>query len=248
MMSKKKRIVIISAIVVACFIIIGIVYAFFSDTVTKHNNFKLGSVDIEDINLSIKQEFSSQTAHAILEPGDIDTVSWTTKNNGASAVKTRQTLEIYWEDVDLDASKQVLFLYPANMKKTEILADFAKGTQAQYQIKTQAVTREVEGKTQKGIKYEFLGDTLNGTDGKDVASEANYNSTTEGIIDSEITTDDTKKKEDDVAFRVLVNPNLSYLYQKKPIYVKITTEGMQYLEGMQYQEGQWVVVDTQEIP
>ena len=66
MMSKKKRIVIISAIVVACFIIIGIVYAFFSDTVTKHNKFKLGSVDIEDINLSIKQEFSSQTAHAIL--------------------------------------------------------------------------------------------------------------------------------------------------------------------------------------
>ena len=41
MMSKKKRIVIISAIVVACFIIIGIVYAFFSDTVTKHNKFKL---------------------------------------------------------------------------------------------------------------------------------------------------------------------------------------------------------------
>lgn len=247
-MSKKKKIVIISTIVIACFIVIGIVYAFFSDSITKHNKFKLGSVDIEDINLAIKEEYSSQTAHAILEPGDIDTVSWTTRNKGASAVKTRQTLEIYWEDVDLDTTKQVLFLYPANMKKSEILADFEKGAQAQYKIATEAITREVEGKTQRGIKYEFLGDTLNGTDGNDVASEANYNSEVEGKIDTAINTDDSNKKEDEVAFRVLVNPNLSYLYQKKPIFVKITTEGMQYLDGMQFKDGEWVVVDTQEIP
>ena len=56
------------------------------------NRFRLGSLNIEDYDLSLKK---GEVAKTTIEPGDIDSLSWTTKNEGTMGAKTRQKLEIY---------------------------------------------------------------------------------------------------------------------------------------------------------
>ena len=245
-MSNKKKITIIATVVVISFIIIGIVYAFFSDFVEIPNKLTIGTVRIKDLNLRLTK--SNGQIATLIEPADIDTLSWTTENDGTAGVLTRHTLEIYWqEDVGEDANN-LLYMYPANMSKEAILADFEKvyaGQESQYLIKTEKVSKLFGDKTKYGIKYQFVGDALNGSDNKEVSNEVNYNSTVESIIDSSITTDDDSKTKDEIAFRILLSPKTSYLFQGKSLSIKVTTEAMQYTdEGSE----NWTVVDTQEIP
>ena len=104
----------------------------------------------------------------------------------------------------------------------------------------------------KVMKYDpfvVVGDTLNGSDGKDVSKEVNYNLANNdvsdsSVIDENINTDDNSKTEDEISFRLLISPKMSYLFQGKNVSVKVTTEAMQYTESG---SGNWTVVDTIEI-
>lgn len=242
-MTKKKRIIIISSIVVASFIIMGIVYAFFTDFEQLTNRLVAGTLNIEDTEISFKKA-NGENAD-LLEPGDINTLSWTTKNVGTSGALTRQTLELYWTD-DLDVGVNTLiYMYPANMTDEAILEDYAKGENSEYAIDFTEVTRTIEGKNKNGVKYQFVGDTLNGSDNIEVSNEVNYNSDVAAVIDSNINTDDTNKKEDSIAYKILLSPDTSYLYQGRKLSVFLTTEGMQYTEDG---SGTWTVEDTQQIP
>ena len=242
-MTKKKRIIIISSIVVASFIIMGIVYAFFTDFEQLTNRLVAGTLNIEDTEISFK-EANGENAD-LLEPGDINTLSWTTKNVGTAGALTRQTLELYWTD-DLDVGVNTLiYMYPANMTDEAILEDYAKGENSEYAIDFTEVTRTIEGKNKNGVKYQFVGDTLNGSDNIEVSNEVNYNSDVAAVIDSNINTDDTNKKEDSIAYKILLSPDTSYLYQGRKLSVFLTTEGMQYTEDG---SGTWTVEDTQQIP
>lgn len=246
MMSKKKKTAIIATVVLCSFIIMGVVYALMQDTERKTNKVTIGSVEIDDLNLQLTRENGSPAT--ILEPADLDTLSWQTKNIGRTGVLTRHTLEIYWdEDVGPEASS-LLYMYPANMSREAILADFAKvyaGQESQYLLETTAVSKTVGNKTKYGIKYQFVGDALNGQDGKEVSNEVNYNSDVEAIIDSNISTDDESETQDDIAFRLLLSPKTSYLFQGKSVSITVTTEAMQYTEdGSQ----NWTVVATQTLP
>lgn len=250
MMSKKKKIGIITAIVVASFIIMGIVYALFSDRIQIVNKLKIGTLQIDDLNLTLKKE--NGDTEDVLEPADLDTISWTTKNVGTSGALTRHILEIYWKDASNTNLSDVLYLYPANLSKETILADFQNiqdGNASTYVLDTETFTRDVIGGTTNGIKYKFVGDRLKGSDNKSVikdgeqasVAEVNYNSTDTTIIDTNISTDDTSETQDEISFRMLVSPKMSYLLQGKRIEIKVTTEAMQYTEDG---SENWTVVDT----
>ena len=244
MMSRKKKTIIIASIVIAAFAIMGIVYALLSDSLELTNKITVGSVKIDTYNLKIKDAKGEDVQ--IMSPADIDTISWTTENKGTAGVLTRHTLEIYWDD------NVQLYLYPANMSDSAILEDFEKiqnGQESTYLLNTQAITKEVNGVTKNGLKYNLVGDNLNGSDNNDtdknISKEVNYNSTVSSIIDANINTDDNNKKLDTVAFKVLLSPKTSYLNQGKNISAKVLTEAMQYTEDGQ---GEWVVADVAELP
>ena len=231
-MSKKKKSIIIVSIVIAAFAIMGIVYALLSDNTEIINKITIGTVKIDSLNLKLTDKKGNQVE--LMAPADVDTLSWTTKNLGTSGVLTRHTLEIYYED------NVNLYMYPANMSEEAIYADFEKiqnGEESSYLIKTEPITGE-----KKGMKYSFIGDTLNGSDNKEVSKEVNYNVTEESIIDSNINTDDTDKKSDEIAFRILLSPKTSYLEQGKKLSAKVTTEAMQYTEDG---KENWQVVDVE---
>lgn len=237
-MSKKKKTIIISAIILVAFVIMGVVYALFTDTLSIKNKFKVGTVHIDTKDLLIKENIADTTKDELLAPGDIDYITWTTENLGKTAVLTRHTLEITWE------GEQQFYLYPANMPDEIINADF-KDNAAGNAIVTEPITSVVEGQTKVvGMRYNFTGDTLDGqdnTESNSVSKEENYNSTSYPT-----NTDDTEKKLDKVAFKILLSPRTNYLQQNKKINIKVKTEGMQYTEEGS-QEGNWVAVDVEEI-
>lgn len=240
-MTKKKKLFIISTIVILSFVVIGIVYAFFTDYNEVKNRFRLGSLNIEDYDLSLKK---GEVAKTTIEPGDIDILSWTTKNEGTMGAKTRQTLEIYFKD---DASAELvdlLHIYPANMTDSAILEDFEKGLNSEYEITAEKVTKAWGNKTIHGLKYQFVSDTLNGTDNKNINQEVNYNLDNSEVTIADFTTDDTSATQDNIAFKVLLSPQTSYLYQGSQVYIRVTTEGMQYTEDG---SGTWQIVETAEI-
>lgn len=239
--NKKKKIIIIT-IIIASFIIIGLVYAIVTDNLSLTGKVNTGSVQIETLNLSFKKANGQDVD--VIEPADIDTLSWTTKNIGTSGILTRHTLEIYWNDETDENANNLLYLYPANMSKEAILADYEKGEQSQYIIKTEKVSKQVDGKTRYGIKYVFLGDTLDGTDMTGVSKEANYNISDSTVIQDNLKTDDNETVQDSVAYKLLLSPKTSYLYQGKSVSIKVVTEAMQYTEDV---SENWTVVDTQEI-
>ena len=80
MLSKKKKSIIILTIVLISFTIMGIVYALLSDNMTLINKIKIGSLKIEDLNLKLINS-KDEEVNSML-PGDIDILSWTTKNVG----------------------------------------------------------------------------------------------------------------------------------------------------------------------
>lgn len=264
-MSKKKKIAIISTMVIAAFIVIGIVYALLSDRQTLYNTTVIGSLNIENTAISVKKPNNEDAL--IWEPADVNTVSWTTENTGTIAALTRHTLEIYWKD-DTDASaSDLLYLYPANVTKEAILEDF-KNEKA-LPLETEKVSKEVNGKTKYGIRYQFIGDILDATDmvveipaekQDDIIKEVNYNKqvdsnndsnnnsnneATNSIIDEDINTDDANTLLDSIAFKLLVSPQTSYLFQGRELSIKVTTEAMQYTEDG---SETWTVVSTQQTP
>ena len=237
-MSKKKKTIIISAVILVAFVIIGIVYAFFSDKFELKNKFKVGTVHIDTKELLIKENITDTTKDLLIAPGDIDYITWTTENIGKSAVLTRHTLEITWE------GDQQFYLYSANIPDEIITADF-KNNNANDALVTEPITKIVDGKEKVvGMKYNFTGDTLDGSNNNEsnsVSKEENYNSES-----YQTNTDDTQNKLDEVAFKILLSPKTSYLQQGKKINIKVKTEGMQYTtEGSQ--EGNWVAADVEEI-
>ena len=237
-MSKKKKTIIILAIILIAFAVMGIVYAIFSDKLELKNKFKVGTVHIDTKELLIKKNITDTTNDLLFAPGDIDYITWTTENIGKSAVLTRHTLEITWE------GDQQFYLYSANMPDEIIEADF-KDNNAGNAIKTEPIIKMVDGSEKVvGMKYNFTGDTLDGSNNNEsnsVSKEENYNS--ESYPQS---TDDTENILDKVAFKILLSPKTSYLQQGKNINIKVKTEGMQYtVEGSQ--EGNWIAADVEEI-
>lgn len=234
---KKKKIGVIILVIV---IIVGIVLATVSINRLIQNFVKSGTVQVEEINLQLKDSEGNITKEiADWEPGDVDLVTWKVKNIGTSAVYTRNKLQIYWNEEVL-SNNQVIYLYPANMSKQEIIEDFKKGKDSKYKLNVTSgeITLD-DNNVKKGIEYQFLGDVLDGTKMTGKSKEVNYNS--ESFVN---TTDDKSEVEDEIAFNILLSPNTSYLYEGKTLTIKVVTEAMQFTE-----EGkeEWQIVDTQTI-
>jgi len=237
MENKKKKAIIITTIVITIFTIIGIAYALVSDNLNLFGKTTTGSVKIETLNLSFKKSNGDEVN--VIEPADINTISWTTKNIGTSGILTRHTLEIYWNDETDENANNLLYLYPANVSREEILSDYENAEQSKYLIKTEKVSKEVDGTTRYGIKYQFVGDVLDGTDMKNISKEVNYN-----LSDFESTSDDNDAVLDNISYKLLLSPKTSYLLQDKNVSIKVTTEAMQYTEDG---SENWSVIDTKEI-
>lgn len=234
---KKRKIGVIILVIV---IIVGIVLATVSINRLIQNLVKSGTVQVEEINLQLKDLEGNVTKEiADWEPGDVDLVTWKVKNIGTAAVYTRNKLQIYWNEEVLN-NNQVIYLYPANMSKQEIIEDFKKGEDSKYKLNVTSgeITLD-DNNVKKGIEYQFLGDVLDGTKMTGKSNEVNYNS--ESFVN---TTDDKSEVEDEIAFNILLSPNTSYLYEGKTITIKVVTEAMQFTE-----EGkeEWQIVDTQTI-
>lgn len=225
---KTKTLIIIAALLAITVLVIGIAYALFTSSDLKQNKFKVGTLDIQILNLDMKN--SSNESTRTLMPGDIDVVSFTAKNVGTMAALTRHTIDIYWKDVatineitELNA-EELLVLYPSTMTDEEIRADFAgeKTQKLEVELMPTVVQKEVAGKSVYGLRYKFVGNTLEGTK-------------PQGVADSD---------SQDISYKLLLNPQTSYLYQEEPIGIDVVTEGMQYTEEG---SGTWTVTDSDGI-
>lgn len=225
---KTKTLIIIAALLAVTVLVIGIAYARLTSSEEKRNRLKVGTFDIQILNLDMKN--SSNESTRTMMPGDIDKISFTAKNNGTMAALTRHIIDIYWKDVEtinsiteLDAS-ELLVLYPSNLTDEQIRADYAgeKTQKLTVELMPTAVQKEVNGKTVYGLRYKFLGNTLEG-------------SKPQGVADSD---------SQDISFKLLLSPQTSYLYQEEPIGVDVVTEGQQYTEEG---SGTWTVTDSQGI-
>ncbi len=233
---KKKIGVIVFIIVIA----VGIVLATVSTNRLIQNLVRSGTVQVEEINLQLRDLEGNGTKEiADWEPGDVDLVTWKVKNIGTSAVYTRNKLQIYWNEEVL-SNNQVIYLYPANMSKKEIIEDFKKDEDSKYKLNVTSGDITLDNNTvRKGIEYQFLGDVLDGTKMTGNSKEVNYNS--ESFVN---TTDDKSEVEDEIAFNILLSPNTSYLYEGKTLTIKVVTEAMQFTEEG---KAEWQMVDTQTI-
>lgn len=235
---KKKK---IGVVILVVLVIVGIVLATVSINKLIQSLVKSGTVQVEEINLQLK-DLEGNSSKEILdwEPGDVDLITWKVKNIGTASIYTRNKLQIYWnEEVPIE-DNTIIYLYPANMSKKEIIEDFKKGENSEYKINVTSGEITLEDNTAKrGIEYQFLGDILDGTKMKGNSKEVNYN--LEGFANA---TDDKSDIEDEIAFNILFSPKTSYLYEGKTLTIKVVTEAMQFTE-----EGkeEWQIVDTQTI-
>lgn len=238
---KKKIIGIILIIIVAIIIIIGYVLAVFTDTTNTDSTINVGSVSIEPINLQVQidQLGTMGKTGAEMEPGDVNLITWQVKNTGKSAIYTRHTLRIYWnEEIDYTNNDEIS-LYPANLTKAQITEDLNNEKQYKINKEENKIIVNKNNEQKLGVEYKFYGDILDGEDAIGYSQEKDYNNS-----DFEKTTDDTSTKEDIVAFKIIMNPEMSYLFQDKTISIEVITEAMQYnING----ESIWQVVDTQTI-
>lgn len=235
-MEKKKK---TKAVVTSLIIIAGITIAVTIGGVIQFL-VRSGTVKVDKINLQLKDSRGNVGKEIRdWEPGDINQVSWKVKNIGTAAVYTRNRLQIYWnEEVNTDA--QMIYLYPANMSKQEIMTDFKKGEEAEYAIAVEVGDVDVgEGETKKGVEYVFYGDVLDGTKMTGKSQEVDYN-----IQANVKETDDNSATEDDIAFNILFSPKTSYLYEGKTVTIKVITEAMQCTDNG---KAEWQIVDSQSI-
>lgn len=232
---NKIKVGVITALTVA-----GVSIAAVTANYVLQNTVTSGTVDVEAINLQIKQQDGSYTKELPnWDPGDVNMITWKVKNSGTSAVYTRNKIRVYWNG-NVPDDGQMLYLYPANMSKSQILEDFKKGEESEYAIQVTAGDITIEGgTTKKGIEYSFAGDSLDGTEMTNISQEENYNSPKFGT-----TTDDQSTTEDDVAFNILLSPKTSYLYSNKSLTIEVITEAMQHTDDG---KEEWHIVDKQSL-
>lgn len=225
-MDKQKKSKKVKAIVGAAIVIAGISIAAVTANMVVENTVKSGTVTVESINLQLTDESGNSTTNLTSwDPGCVEKVSWKVKNTGTAAVYTRNKLRVYWNEETPDNEK-VLYLYPANVSKSEIKNDIAKGENAQYAIKAEYGTITLDdGTEKKGYEYELFGDILDGSEMTGKSEEVNYN-----IQAFDSVTDDNNATEDDVAFNLYLSQDTSYLYGDKTLTIEVVTEAMQCTE------------------
>lgn len=239
-MDKQKKSKKIKILVGTVLVIAGVSVAAVTANKVIENTVKSGTVSVESINLQLTDESGNSTKNlSSWDPGDVQTVSWKVKNSGTAAVYTRNKLRVYWNEETPDNEK-VLYLYPANVSKSEILKDIAKGENAEYAIKAEygQITLD-DGTEKKGYEYELFGDILDGSEMTGKSEEVNYN-----IQAFDKTTDDTNAVEDDVAFNLLLSPKTSFLYGKNTLTIEVVTEAMQCTEDG---KEEWNIVSIQTL-
>lgn len=232
---KKIKIGVITAITIA-----GLSIAAVTANKALENVVTSGTVNVEAINLQIKDKDGNNTKELkSWDPGDVNMITWKVKNSGTAAVYTRNRISIYWNE-DFDDNEQVLYLYPANMSKSEIIEDYKKGADSKYAINVEVgdITLE-DGTIKRGIQYSFNGDSLDGSEMTGLSKEENYNS-----ADFTSATDDSNVSEDDIAFNILLSPKTTYLYGDKTITIDVVTEAMQHTDDG---KEEWHIVDKQSI-
>lgn len=240
-MKDKKRIALIILIVIGLCIALILSYAVISQNFTAKYELTTGSLIIQELNFKIENKETGELVNQVTNwaPGDASIITWDVENIGTSAAFTRNTLKIYWDDEIATVDNPLIYLYPANMTNNEILEDFEG--EKKYQIATESVLQDETGE-KIGISYTFYGDTLEGTENKSVAQETNYDNSDFGT--ESFTTIEQEISKDKIAFRLLLNPHLSYLNQGSGLTIKIQTEAMQYTEnGLE----EWKVESEQEI-
>lgn len=240
----NKKIILIILIVIAGLAFIASVYAVVSEVYEINHKVKTGTVTLQDINLKIEDRLTGVMEDRLTKwsPGDASILTWDTVNTGTAAVRTRHTIQVYWNDTNIgESAKDLLYFYPANMTNEEVLADFNQTKSKALEIDRES-TIEVDGAQKIGVSYTFLGDILDGTDKTEFAEEKNYDA--EGFEEETFTTKESQTTSDKIGLRILLNPNTSYLFQEKELSIKVITEAMQYTEdGV----GEWTVQSTQVI-
>lgn len=239
-----KRIVIISLIAIIIIALLTVSYAIFTDVVTKNNKISFGNLQIENRNLQLENKLTKTMEAKITSwaPGDANIITWNTVNVGTAAAKTRQTIQVYWENSNIeDSAKELIYLYPVNMTNEEVLQDFNGEKTNLIQTDTQASIK-IDDENKKGISYTFYGDTLDGTDRKGVSTEVDYDNKNFGT--TVFTTVENDTILDKIGFRILLSPTASYLYQDEQLSVRIITEAMQYTEDG---SGEWQVESVQDL-
>lgn len=230
---KKIKIGVITALTIA-----GLSIAAVTANKTIQKKVTSGTVEIESINLQLQDQSGNFVKElSNWDPGDVNMIKWDVKNIGTAAIYTRNRLRIYWNE-DVADSEQVIFLYPANMSKSEIIEDYKKGESSKYAIKANVGDITLEDKTiKKGIEYSFFGDPLDGSEMVVNGTEINYNSP-----DFESKTDETISTEDNIAFNILLSPDITFLYGGKTLTMEVVTEAMQHTDDG---KAEWKIVDKQ---
>ncbi|MBE5965122.1 MAG: hypothetical protein E7252_09445 [Lachnospira sp.] len=233
---KKKSKLLIASLIIIAGIVIAVTVGGIIQAIVK-----AGTVKVDKINLKLTDANGNESKELRdWEPGDIDMISWKVKNIGTAAVYTRNKLQIYWNE-PVDDELKVIYLYPANMSRQEILNDFKKGEEAEYAIPVEIGTIDFGGSVGEkvGIQYEFLGDVLDGTKMTGKSQEVDYN-----LQANVKTTDDNSSTEDDIAFYILFSPKTSFVFENKTVTINVITEAMQCTaEG----KAEWQIVDSQSI-
>lgn len=239
-----KKTVIFSIIIVMVFVILMTSYALFTDVITKNNKFTMGNLKIENRDLKVENKLTKtmETEITVWSPGDANIITWNTVNVGTVGAKTRHTIQVYWKNSNIDDSAQeLIYLYPVNMTNEEILQDYAGEKTNAISVDRQAII-QVNNENKKGFSYTFYGDTLNGSDNKNIATEVDYDNKNFGTTEfTSVESDDTLDK---IAFRILLSPSAPYLYQKEQLSVHIITEALQYTEDG---NGEWQIESIQDI-
>lgn len=237
-MDKRKKIIV--TIVIAVVLMLAVTIAGVAVSNTIENTVKSGTVKINDINLQVIHENGVSDNKIVgWQPSDIDEITWNVKNVGTSAIYTRNKIQVYFND-EIPENSQIIYLYPANMTRAQIIEDFEKGENSKYAIKKQIEDIKIDkNTTKKGFEYEILGDVLDGTKMTGKSSEVDYNSK-----DFSATSDDSSKTEDVVAFKLLFSPKASYLFQGKELSIKVVTEAMQCTDKG---KAEWKIVGSQTI-
>lgn len=232
---KKIKIGVITALTIA-----GLSIAAVTANNIVQKNITSGSVEVENINLQLQDQSGNFVKELPnWDPGDVNMIKWNVKNIGTAAIYTRNKLRIYWNE-EIEDSKQVIFLYPANMSKSEIIEDCKKGESSKYAIQVDVGDVTLDDKTvKKGIEYSFFGDALNGSEMVINGTEINYNSP-----DFEVRTDETSPTEDNIAFNILLSPDTTFLYGGKTLTIEVITEAMQHTDDG---KSEWKIVDKQTL-
>ena len=237
---KRKTIIISILIIALILIIVGFTLAFFTDSINTEGTIRTGSVAIDPINLQVQVNQTGTMGRQVssIDPGDSNLITWHVKNKGKSEIYTRNTLKIYWNENIEYTNNNEIYLYPANMTKEQITADFI-GSKESAIIGENKIIKTKNNEEKLGIEYVFYGDTLDGIDATGVSVERNYNTSKYSKA-----TDDTSTVEDNIAFKMFFNPRMSYLFQEKTLSIEVVTEAMQYnLNG----DPVWEVVYTENI-